>query len=100
MKISLLAIFFFSLAFAQTGRKITGPKTLGQPSYPNSGPLRNRSNDMTGKDMSNATHMGSDVNTSVPSRTLEMKKQEQQEQKEIPTGPYKDGKYQFNKKRE
>ena len=91
-----ITIAFFSstiAAFPSTGKNPMGPPTMGQPTYPNSGPLRSRSDDMTGSDMSNSTLMGSDIDPRVPSRNPAQKKQEQQN--EIKAGPYKDGKYQF-----
>jgi hypothetical protein len=83
-----------------SGSKALGPKTLGQPSYPTSGPLRSRSTDMTGEDMSSSTHMGSDVDPTVPS-TAPASPDLKQDQEEGPmnasdvfeTGPYKDGQY-------
>lgn len=96
MRIVIILIIIFSVsvyAATTTGTKVMGTPTLGQPSYPNSGPLRTRSNDMTGRDMSNATLMGSDVDPTVPSSHSTKDKQEQEE--EIQTGPYKDGVYQF-----
>ena len=69
MKVILASLLFFPvLAFAETntGKTISGPETIGQPTYPTAGQTRSRSNDMTGEDMSNSTLMGSDQDPRVP----------------------------------
>lgn len=91
--IFIIALMLPVFSFSQTGRTIMGPKTMGQPSYPNSGQTRNRSNDITGKDMSNATLMSSDSNPTVPSRNLLREREIQRE--EIKEGPYRDNNYYF-----
>ncbi|MBA2404574.1 MAG: hypothetical protein H0V66_07375 [Bdellovibrionales bacterium] len=85
--IVLLLGVYFPQADAQTGKKVFGPPTMGQPSYPNSGMTRSRSNDMTGKDMSNSSLMGSDVDPTVPENP-----QLRGDRKEtsLNSGPYKD----------
>lgn len=90
--IMILSIFTLSNVYAQTGRTIQGPETYGHPSYPNSGPLRNRSNDMTGEDMSNATKMGSDISPIVPERRPLVKSKKD---RPAQTGPYRDDQYDF-----
>ena len=100
MNYLLLALLFVSIAQAQTGIKPSGPKTMGQPSYPNSGPLGSRSNDVTGEDMSSASRMSSDVNPTVPTRTPDTDKQEQQEEEVFPSGPYENGEYKYFEKKD
>jgi hypothetical protein len=90
--ICMLLISFAVYAETETGTSPMGPSTMGQPSYPNSGILRNRSDNVTGSGMSNSTFMSSDQDPTVPTETPSMKKQKQEE---IPPGPYKDGQYQF-----
>jgi hypothetical protein len=90
------------------GTQPLGTRTLGHPTYPTGGQTRNRSNDMTGEDMSNASKMGSDRDPRVEqpnidkfgydeSNVEEAKPADTDEKKEIGdvfrTGPYKDGKY-------
>ena len=91
----LVTIALSTSVFAETttGTKPLGPRTLDQQSYPSSGPLRSRSNDITGKDMSNSTLMSSDVDPTVPKSMPTDQRQE--EENEIQTGPYKNGKYQY-----
>ena len=91
MNYLLLVLLFTSLATAQTGIKPSGPKTMGQPSYPNSGPLGNRSNDVSREDMSSASSMSSDVDAD---------KQEQEEEEVFPCGPYENGEYKFFQKKD
>ncbi len=64
--LALLLYPVFALAETNTGKTISGPETIGHPSYPTSGQTRSRSNDMTGEDMSNSTLMGSDQDPRVP----------------------------------
>lgn len=90
------------------GTEPLGTRTLGHPTYPIGGQTRNRSNDMTGRDMSNATKMGSDRDPRVDqpnidkfgldeSNVEDATPADTNEKTEIGdvfrTGPYKDGKY-------
>lgn len=92
------------------GTDVMGPRTLGHPTYPTGGQTRNRSNDMTGEDMSNASNMGSDRDQSVEQpnidkfgydesdveqiRPADAKSDEKKEISDVfRTGPYKDGQY-------
>ncbi len=86
------------------GTDIMGPKTLGQPSYPSSGPLPKRRPDMTGEGTSSSTYSSSDINPSVPARKPEPRgttgKEAQEEgpkkiREEFPIGPYQDGVIQY-----
>ncbi len=83
---------------------VMGPKTLGQPSYPSSGPLPKRRPDMTGEGTSSSTFSSSDINPTVPSRKPEPRgpvgKEAQEEgpkkiREEFPIGPYQDGVIQY-----
>jgi hypothetical protein len=75
----------------ETGTDPMGPPTMGYPAYPNSGEAK-RSDSITGSGMSDATHMSSNVDPSVPDRNPPVK---QKQEKETQTGPYKNGQYQF-----
>ncbi|HXH29338.1 MAG TPA: hypothetical protein VNJ01_00875 [Bacteriovoracaceae bacterium] len=84
-----------------TGTSATGPSTLGQQTYPNSGETNHRSNDVTGENMSNAAQMGSDKDPTVPSGSPVSKipqngtnTDSQVISDNYNVGPYKDG--QFN----
>jgi len=93
MKLMIAMSLLLSVSVeAQTGRTIHGPDTINHPSYPNSGPLRNRSNDMTGRDMSNATKMGSDQSPIVPGRNPVVKSKKKSP---VQTGPFRDDDYDF-----
>lgn len=85
----LLSALYATGGFAQiadTGTTPLGPDTLGQPTYPNSGLLRSRPENIS-------------LAKPVPSEDPEMKaKNQRQEQQEIETGPYKNGEYQFVEK--
>ncbi|HXH29270.1 MAG TPA: hypothetical protein VNJ01_00495 [Bacteriovoracaceae bacterium] len=83
----LLLGVYLPQADAQTGKKVFGPSTMGHPSYPNSGMTRSRSNDMTGKDMSNSALMGSDVAPTVRETPL---LDEDRKETSLLSGPYKD----------
>lgn len=73
---------------------IMGPKTLGQPSYPSSGSLRNRSNDITGEDTSNSSLMSSDVDPRTSTQVQKSQKEEKEEG--LQNGPYdKEGIYHY-----
>lgn len=92
----LAAVLFLSileLTGAETGRSPMGPPSMGSSTYPNSG-LRKRTNDVTGKGMSNSTLMGSDQNPTVPKRNPE-KSEKQNQENVINGGPYENGKYQI-----
>jgi hypothetical protein len=84
--VTFILLFNLPLSFANTGTgtSISGPGTMGHPSYPNSGQLQRRSNDMTGSDMSNSSLMGSDVDPRVPTQTPRTKASNQRSLK----GPY------------
>ncbi|MBA2404143.1 MAG: hypothetical protein H0V66_05180 [Bdellovibrionales bacterium] len=89
MKLLILSLLFSVNSYSaetetNTGRSILGPSTMGQPTYPNSGPLRHRSNDLTGQDMSNST-MSSDKNPEVPDRNPTVGREIKG--REIPNGP-------------
>lgn len=79
------------------GTKILGPETMEHPTYPISGQLQRRSNDMTGRDQANSALMGSDVDPRVPSEVGQRGPVEKQAQEEIviESGPYKNGNYQY-----
>lgn len=81
------------------GTDIMGPKTLGQPAYPSSGPLPKRRPDMTGEGTSSSTYNSSDINPSVPAEKPAPRgpvgKEAQEEgpkkiREEFPIGPYRD----------
>jgi hypothetical protein len=96
MKMTFFSILLFPIlvvAETNTGKTISGPETLGQPTYPTSGQTRNRSNDMTGEDMSNATLMGSDQDPRVPTENPTVREDGRSGKKGIKRGPYKDKKF-------
>lgn len=91
--VSLILILGLTIpAFAQRGRTIMGPDTLGQPTSPSSGQLPKRTNDITGEDMASASKMSSDADPTVPSRNPQA--QEEESGRGYEAGPYKDGIYQ------
>ena len=94
MKLILLSLFLYpvlALAETNTGKTISGPETIGHPTYPTSGQTRSRSNDMTGEDMSNSTHMGSDQDPRVPTDNPTAQGSSSKK-KGIRQGPYQDEK--------
>lgn len=76
------------------GTKILGNPVMEHPTYPNSGQLQRRSNDMTGSDMATSSQMGSNENPTVPSEERGPVR-EAQEESAIGQGPYKNGEYQY-----
>lgn len=77
IKLILVLVIFPNTWAVDPGSDVMGPDTMGQPTYPNSGQLRSRSNDITGEDMSDST-MSSNQDPTVPTPTPKIKQSQEE----------------------
>ncbi len=83
-------------ATTTTGTGLTGPGTIGHPTYNSSGMTRNRSDDVAGEDASSTTLMSSDKDPNVPDTgpsASEVNKGSMAIRDHYDVGPYRDGQY-------